>query len=61
VALTAVAYAFLQREPIRRDPAITFETIRAIVQEIFTGLIFASHPRYLEWLAEARQLLPLRL
>jgi SRSO17 transposase len=61
VALTAVAYAFLQRERIMRDPAITFETIRAIVQEIFTGLIFASHPRYLEWLAEARQLLPLRL
>jgi len=61
VALTAVAYAFLQRERIRRDPAVTFETIRAIVQEIFTGLIFASHPRYLEWLAEARELLPLRL
>jgi SRSO17 transposase len=61
VALTAVAYAFLQRERLARDPAITFETIRAIVQEIFTGLLFASHPRYLEWLAEARQLLPLRL
>lgn len=61
VALTAVAYAFLQRERIRRDPGVTFEAVRAIVQEIFTGLIFASHPRYLEWLAEARQLLPLRL
>lgn len=61
VALTAVAYAFLQRERITRRPTITFETIRAIVQEIFTGLIFASNPRYLEWLAEARDLLPLRL
>jgi SRSO17 transposase len=61
VALTAVAYAFLQRERIPRDPAITFETIRGIVQEIFTGLVFASHPRYLQWLAEARDLLPLRL
>lgn len=61
VALTAVAYAFLQRERITREPAITFETIRAIVQEVFTALIFVSHPRYLEWLAEARQLLPLRL
>ncbi len=61
VALTAVAYGFLQRERITRDPSITFETIRGIVQEIFTGLMFASHPRYLEWLAEARALLPLRL
>lgn len=61
VALTAVAYAFLQRERIARIPAVTFETIRAIVQEIFTGLIFASHPRYLAWLADARELLPLRL
>ena len=61
VALTAVAYAFLQRERLTRLPAVTFETIRAIVQEIFTGLIFASHPRYLEWLADARELLPLRL
>lgn len=61
VALTAVAYAFLQRERMTRDPAITFETIRAIVQEIFTGLIFASHPRYLAWLTDARDLLPLRL
>jgi SRSO17 transposase len=61
VALTAVADAFLQRERITRLPAVTFETIRAIVQEVFTGLIFASHPRYLEWLAEARELLPLRL
>lgn len=61
VALTAVAYAFLQRERMTRDPGISFETVRAIVQEIFVGLIFASHPRYLQWLAEARDMLPLRL
>ena len=61
VALTAVAYAFLQRERMTRDPAVTFETIRRLVQEVFTGLIFASHPRYLAWLADARALLPLRL
>ena len=61
VALTAVAYAFLQRERTTRLPGVTFETIRAIVQEIFTGLFFASHPRYLEWLTDARDLLPLRL
>jgi hypothetical protein len=29
--------------------------------EIFVGLLFASHPRYLTWLREARELLPLRL
>jgi SRSO17 transposase len=61
VVLTAVAYAFLQQERIDRDPGVTFETIHAIVQEVFTGLLFATHPRYLTWLADARSLLPLRL
>jgi SRSO17 transposase len=61
VVLTAVAYAFLQRERTHRDPSLTFELIHAIVQEIFTGLLFAAHPRHLRWLEEARQLLPLRL
>lgn len=61
VVLSAVAYAFLQRERITRDPAITFEAIRAIVQEVFVGLLFATRPRYGAWLQEARQLLPLRL
>jgi len=62
VALSAVTYAFLQRERLTREPTkISFETIRAIVQEVFTGLIFASHPRYMQWLADARKLLPLRL
>jgi SRSO17 transposase len=61
VALTAVTYAFVQRERITRAPGLTFETVRAIVQEVFTGLMFASHPRYLQWLADARDLLPLRL
>jgi SRSO17 transposase len=61
VALTSVAYAFLQRERMTRGPAMTVETIRAIVQAVFTGLIFVSHPRSLAWLADARALLPLRL
>jgi len=62
VALSAVTYGFLQRERLTRAPTkISFEAIRAIVQEVFTGLIFASHPRYMQWLAEARKLLPLRL
>ncbi|MCA1650587.1 MAG: transposase [Acidobacteria bacterium] len=61
VVLSAVAYAFLQQERMRREPAITFEAIRAIVQEVFVGLLFAVRPRYATWLDEARRLLPLRL
>jgi SRSO17 transposase len=61
VVLSAVAYAFLQQERMQREPAITFEAIRAIVQEVFVGLLFATRPRYAKWLHEAQQLLPLRL
>ena len=50
--LSAVAYAFLQKERMRprAGPPLTFPAIRAIVQEVFTGLLFASRPRYLEWM-----------
>jgi SRSO17 transposase len=61
VVVSAVAYAFLQQERRQRDPTITFEAVHAIVQDIFVGLLLASRPRYVQWLAEARQLLPLRL
>ena len=61
VVISAVAYAFLQQERMQRAPSITFETIRAIVQEVFVGLLFATRPRYAQWLREAQQLLPLRL
>lgn len=61
VVISAVAYAFLQQERMRREPTITFEGIRAIVQEVFVGLLFAARPRYAVWLREARDLLPLRL
>jgi SRSO17 transposase len=61
VVISAVAYTFLQQERMRREPAITFEAIRAIVQEIFVGLLFATRPRYARWLREAQHLLPLRL
>jgi len=61
VVLTAVAHGFLQSERIHRDPGITFETIHAIVQEVFTGLLFATHPRYLTWITDAQAVLPLRL
>ncbi len=61
VVISAVAYAFLQQERMHRAPTITFEGIRAIVTEIFVGLLFATRPRYAAWLREAHDLLPLRL
>ena len=50
VVLTAVAYAFLQRERIRpdADPALTLPAVRAIVTETFTALLFAQKPSVLE-------------
>lgn len=61
VVLNAVTYAFLQQERMRRESSLTFEAIRAIVQEVFVGLLFATRPRYAAWVREAQQLLPLRL
>jgi SRSO17 transposase len=61
VVLSAVAYAFLQHERMRREPTLTFEAICAIVQDVFVGLLFATRPRYAAWMREAQQLLPLRL
>jgi hypothetical protein len=47
LVLTAIAYAFLQRERMRRtDQPLTFPGIRAIVQEIFTALLLAQQPTY---------------
>jgi SRSO17 transposase len=55
VVITAVAYAFLRREWLRRstDPSLTFPGIRAIVQEIFTALLFAQPPDYFKRIQEA--------
>ena len=58
VVLTAVAYAFLQRERMRRgaDPSLTFPGIRAIVQEIFTALLLAQQPNYFKRIQELQQI-----
>jgi len=63
VVLSAVAYAFLQTERRRRRAAaaLTFPQVRAIVQEIFTGLLFITRDQYWQWLQAGRQLLPLRI
>jgi SRSO17 transposase len=62
VVLTAVAHAYIQRERMRRDAAgLTFPAVRAIVQEIFTALLFAAKPRYMHWMEQAKRELQLRI
>jgi SRSO17 transposase len=58
VVLTAVAYAFLQRERMRpdADPALTLPAVRAIVTEIFTALLFAQKPSYLKRIQELQNI-----
>lgn len=60
--LTAVAHAYIQRERMRRGAAgLTFPAVRAIVQEIFTALLFAAKPRYMHWMNQAKHELQLRI
>ena len=62
VVLTAVAHAYIQRERMRRGAAgLTFPAVRAIVQEIFTALLFAAKPRYMHWMEQAKRQLQLRI
>jgi len=58
VVLTAVAYAFLQRERMRddADSALTFPAVRAIVTEVFTALLFAQKPSYLKRIQELQNI-----
>lgn len=57
MVISAVAYAFVQRERLRprAGPRLTFPQARAFVQEIFTGLLFVSRPRYMHWMKQAEQ------
>jgi SRSO17 transposase len=62
VVLTAVAHAYIQRERMRRGAAdLTFPVVRAVVQEIFTALLFAQKPRYMQWMEQAKHKLQLRI
>jgi SRSO17 transposase len=62
VVLTAVAHAYIQRERMRRGSSgLTFPAVRAIVQEIFTALLFAAKPRYMHWMEQAKRNLQLRI
>ena len=57
MVISAVAYAFLQseRRRPRAGPRLTFPQVRAFVQEIFTGLLLISRPRYMRWMKQAEQ------
>lgn len=57
MAISAVAYAFIQTERMRprEGPRLTFPQARAFVQEIFTGLLLISRPQYMRWMREAEQ------
>jgi SRSO17 transposase len=62
VVLTAVAHAYIQRERMRRGATeLTFPAVRAVVQEIFTALLFAAKPRYMHWMEQAKRELQLRI
>lgn len=62
VALTAVAYTFLQQERRHtRGQPLTFPAVRALVGEVFTALYFAAHPKQLDYLIQLRRNLPLRI
>jgi SRSO17 transposase len=62
VALTAVAYTFLQQERRHtRGQPLTFPVVRALVAEIFTALYFAAHPKQLDYIIQIRRHLPLRI
>jgi SRSO17 transposase len=62
VVLTAVAHAYIQRERMRHGAAaLTFPAVRAVVQEIFTALLFAAKPRYMHWMEQAKHKRQLRI
>src|SRR5437867_2630648 len=63
VVLCAVAYAFLQKERMRPRPGrtLTFPAAHAVVQEVFAGLLFLKHPRYVTWLKTVQRFLQLRM
>jgi hypothetical protein len=59
--ITALAYAFLQRQRMLGHHALTLPAVRAIVQEVFTGLLMIARPTYMKWLDQVRQTQPLRI
>jgi SRSO17 transposase len=56
-ALTAVAYAFLQRErQRRRSSTLTFPKVRAVMTDILTAHYLITHPRYLDLMLKLKDI-----
>ena len=57
VALTAIAYAFLQQERLRRGRSdLTFPKVRAVITEILTAHYLITHPRYLDIMLKLKEI-----
>lgn len=55
VALTALAYSFLQGERRqRRRTGLTFPQVRAVMQDVLTAQLFITQPRYLKWMLQLK-------
>jgi SRSO17 transposase len=57
VVLTALAYAFLQRERQRRsNHGLTFPQVRAVMTDVLTAYYFITHPRYLDLMLKLKDI-----
>lgn len=57
VALTAIAYAFLQQERLRRRRSdLTFPKARAVMTDILTAHYLITHPRYLDLMLKLKDI-----
>jgi len=56
VVLTAIAYAFLQRERRRRGQThLTLPRVRAVIQEVLTAHFFMTQPHYMKWMLRLKE------
>ena len=59
MALTALAYAFLQVERQRHGPSLlTFPRARAVMTDVLTAYYFVTHQRKLKMLLKLAEILP---
>jgi len=57
VALSAIAYAFLQQERLRRGRSdLTFPKVKAVITEILTAHYLVTHPRYLDIMLKLKEI-----
>jgi SRSO17 transposase len=57
VVLTAIAYAFLQQERLRRCRSdLTLPQARAVITEILTAHYLITHPRYLDLMLKLKDI-----